>query len=66
MVTVKDLSMWSMSVSMLFNKSPKIEFICGNCNSYSTTRISMTAIERGKPYVICPYCGEINDTRLKL
>jgi hypothetical protein len=66
MVTVRDLSMWNMSISMIFNKSPKIGYICGSCDGYSETRISMTAVRLGKPYVVCPYCGEVNDTMLKL
>jgi phage FluMu protein Com len=66
MVKVKDLSMWNLSLSMLFGKSPKIRYICGKCNMYNETRISTTAVELGRPYVKCSHCGEINDTGLKL
>lgn len=66
MVKVRKLEMWSMSLSMLANKSPKIEYICGKCGGYNETRISLTAIKNGKPYAICSHCGEVNDTELKL
>lgn len=66
MVKVKDLEMWNLSLSMLFGKSPKIKYICGKCNRYNETRISTSAVEMGYPYVICLYCGETNDTGLKL
>ncbi len=66
MVNVRKLEMWNMSLSMLVGKSPKIRYICGNCDSYSETRISVNAIRLGRPYVLCPYCGEINDTELVL
>lgn len=66
MVDVKKLEMWNMSLSMLFKKSPKIQYVCGKCGSYNETRIPTNAIKIGKPCVVCSYCGEINNTRLKL
>ncbi|MBY0755045.1 peptidoglycan-binding protein [Clostridium sardiniense] len=66
MVNVRDLEMWNKSLSMLFNKSPKIKYICGKCGSYNETRISLTAIKLNRPHVICGYCGEINNTGIKL
>lgn len=66
MVNVKALEMWNVSLSMLVNKSPKIKYICGKCRSYNTTRISLTAVKLGRPYVICECCGEINNTGLTL
>jgi DNA-directed RNA polymerase subunit RPC12/RpoP len=66
MVTVKKLQMWNMSFSMLFGKSPKINYICGKCDSYNETRIPMNAVRMEKPYVVCSYCGEVNDTKITL
>jgi len=66
MVNVKKLQMWNMSLSMLFGKSPKINYICGKCDSYNETRISMNAVRMGKPYVVCSHCGEINNTKIEL
>ena len=66
MVNCRDASLWSMSVSMLFGKSPKIEFICGNCGRHNTGRISIEAVERHKPYMICSHCGEVNNIPINL
>lgn len=66
MIKVKRLEMWNLSVSMMIGKSPQIKYKCGRCGSYNKTRISMEAIKRRKSYVVCSYCGEINDTGLIL
>lgn len=66
MVHVRKLQMWNMSISMLVGKSPKIKYICDKCDSYNETRISINSVKAGKPYVLCGYCGEINDTGLVL
>lgn len=66
MVQVRNLMMRNMSLSMLFNKSPKIKYVCGKCDSYNETRISLNAVRLGRPYVTCEYCNEINDTMLTL
>lgn len=66
MVNVKKLQTWNMSISMLVGKSPKIKYICGKCSSYNETRISINSIKLGRPYVLCGYCGEINNTGLVL
>lgn len=66
MVKVRDISTWVISASMLFGKSPKIEYTCGNCGEYNSTRISLTAIRNEKSYVVCAHCGEINDTGLRI
>lgn len=65
MVKPKALQMWSISLSSLFGKSPKVEYLCGNCGGHNSTRIPMEAIKRKKSYVICQYCGEINDTGIR-
>ena len=66
MVKVRELEMWNISLSMLLNKSPKIRYICGKCGSYNETRIPLATVRFKKPYVVCSYCGEINDTGLRL
>ena len=66
MVNVKQLQTWSMSISMFAGKSPKIKYTCGDCGAYNETRIALNAIRIGKPYVLCAYCGEINNTGLTL
>lgn len=65
MVKTRIISGWSISPSILFGQSPKITYRCGDCGHINSTRISMDAIRRGKPYVVCSMCGEVNDTRLK-
>lgn len=60
MVECKNFNMWSMSLSQLFGYSPKINFICGNCDSYNEARIPIAAIKLDKPYVKCKNCEEIN------
>lgn len=66
MVNVRSLQMWNMSISMLYGKSPKIKYICGECGAYNETRMSLNAVKIGKPYAVCAYCGEINNTGLTL
>ena len=51
---------------MMIGKSPQIKYKCGRCGAYNKARISMEAIKRRKSYVVCSYCGEINDTGLTL
>ena len=49
MVECKNFNMWSMSISQLFGYSPKINFICGKCDSYNETRIPIAAIKLDRP-----------------
>lgn len=65
MVNCKDAILWNFSLSMLFGKSPKITFLCGNCGKYNYGRISMKAIQNHKPYMICEHCGEVNNIQIK-
>lgn len=65
-VKVGNLIMWNTSLSMLFNKSPKIKYICGSCDAYNEIRISLNAVRLGRAYVVCRHCGETNDTMLTL
>ena len=39
MVECKDFYMWNMSISQLFGYTPKINFICGKCDSFNEDRI---------------------------
>ena len=66
MVKCKNFSMWSMSLSQLFGYSPKINFICGKCDSYNEERIPMQAIILERPYVKCKNCNEINYIPIKM
>lgn len=66
MVKCKSFSMWSMSLSQLFGYSPKINFICGKCDSYNEERIPMQAIILERPYVKCKNCNEINYIPIKM
>lgn len=60
MVECYSFNMWNMSLSQLFGKSPKINFICGECQMYNEGRIPIRAIELGKPFLKCSYCNTIN------
>ncbi len=53
--------MHSNSLSVFFDKSPKIHFICGDCGMYSTGRIPLENIAIGKPYICCKRCGTVNE-----
>ena len=59
-VQCKKFSMLNMSIAELFGKSPKIKYICGNCDGYNETRIPMGSIKCGRPYAKCNCCGIIN------
>lgn len=65
MVRAREVMGWSWSVSVLAGKSPKIDVQCGSCGRWHSTRMSVEAVKRGNSYVVCPYCGEVNDTRLR-
>ncbi len=60
-VICEDFRMYSNSLSVFFDKSPKIHFICGKCGRYSTGRIPLENIAMGKPYICCKMCGTVNE-----
>lgn len=60
MVMCKNFNMWNMSISQLFGKTPKIKFICGECDAYNEIRLSVAAVECHRPYAKCNCCDEIN------
>jgi uncharacterized Zn finger protein len=66
MVRARNISGFSVSLSMIFGQSPKITYNCGACGHTNSARMSLEALQRGKPYVVCAKCGEVNDTNLKL
>ena len=59
-VRCKCFSMFDMSLSTLFGESPKIKYICGNCEGHNETRIPVESIEYGRPYTRCKFCGTTN------
>lgn len=65
-VKCKSFSMYRTSISMLFNKTPKIEYICGNCNFYNEGRISVSSVRKGYPYIKCELCGAINEIPIEM
>ena len=60
MVECKDFYMWNMSIFQLFGYTPKINFICGKCDSFNEDRIPIAAVKLNRPYIKCSNCGEIN------
>lgn len=52
--------MWNMSISQLFGYTPKINFICGECDSFNEDRIPIAAVKLNRPYIKYLNCGEIN------
>lgn len=61
MVLCKQFEMYSVSLSMLFGMSPKVDFQCGSCGRWSSGRSDIGNINRnGGLYVQCKCCGEIN------
>lgn len=65
MVNAREVEGWSWSPAILFGKTSKIEVQCGECGKWHSTRISLEAVKRGNSYVVCPYCGEVNDTKIR-
>ena len=61
-VKCKSFSMYRM----LFNKTPKIEYICGNCNFYNEGRIRVSSVRKGYPYIKCELCGAINEIPIEM
>ena len=59
-VNCLEFQMYSMSISQLFGRSPKISYICGYCRNYQEGRISMKAIEWDSPYIECKNCFTLN------
>lgn len=60
MVQCRDFRMWSMSLSQLFGRTPKIEWICGQCGGYNESRLYVKAVQCGRPYARCECCDETN------
>lgn len=60
MVECRNFRMWNMSLSQLFGKTPKIEWICGRCDSYNESRLLVKAVQCGRPYARCECCDETN------
>ena len=48
-VTCERYRMLNMSLSTLFGKTPKIEYTCGSCGAYNTTRLPMESVRLGRP-----------------
>ena len=65
-VKCKSFSMYRTSISMLFNRTPKIEYICGNCNFYNEGRIGVSSVRKGYPYIKCELCGAINEIPIEM
>lgn len=65
MVDARNVDGWSISPAMLFGVTPLISYKCGACGKYNETRLSLEAVSREKSYVVCSYCGEVNDTKLR-
>lgn len=65
MVECYSFNMWSMSLSQLFGKTPKVTYRCGKCLHYNEGRMSVHQVEAGDPYLICQCCGEVNYIPIK-
>lgn len=59
-VTCKSYRMLNMSLSTLFGKTPKIDYTCGCCGGFNSTRLSVQSVRIGRPYTQCKLCGTIN------
>ncbi len=61
MVICKEAEMFCTSISMLFGKSPKVDFKCGSCGCWSSGRGNISNVNRNGGLLIeCENCGEIN------
>lgn len=49
MVECHSFNMWSMSLSQLFGKTPKVTYKCGKCLHYNEGRMSIRQVEVGDP-----------------
>ena len=66
MVNARNMKYWTVSPSMLFGLSPEISYRCGACGKRNETRMSLESVKNHKPYTVCAYCGEINNTGIKI
>lgn len=57
-VQCKNFEMWNWSPMMLLGKTPKIKFVCGECEKISEGR-SDTIGSKGA-YIQCKWCGTMN------
>lgn len=57
-VQCKNFEMWNWSPMMLLGKTPKITFVCGECEKISEGR-SDTIGSKGA-YIQCKWCGTMN------
>lgn len=64
-VTCKNAEMWNKSISMFFNRTPKIDIWCGECGHYFSRRFSLDEIDSDGVYAICPECKAINNIPIK-
>ena len=55
-----DAELYTLSLSMLIGKSPKVKIVCGECKHYFSKRFDMYEINNSTPKAICPYCGTVN------
>jgi predicted RNA-binding Zn-ribbon protein involved in translation (DUF1610 family) len=49
-----------MSITQLFGRTPKIEFICGECGKYNAKRAYTANCYNGVE-LTCDSCGTINE-----
>ena len=59
-VTCESYRMLNMSLSTLFGKTPKIDYTCGECGAFNSTRLPVESVRIGRPYTICRFCGTTN------
>lgn len=59
-VKCRKFQYWTMSIAQLFGRTPKIEFICGECGKYNSKR-AYTANCRNGVELTCDSCGTINE-----
>lgn len=67
MVKCRNFEMWEMSLSMMFGRSPKVNFRCGKCGNWSSGRGNIENVNRNGGLLIpCSHCGETNKIPVKL
>ena len=59
-VKCRKFQCWTMSIAQLFGRTPKIEFICGECGKYNSKRAYTDNCYNGVE-LTCDSCGTINE-----
>lgn len=59
-VKCRKFQCYTMSIAQLFGRTPKVEFICGECRKYNAKRAYTANCYNGVE-LACDSCGTLNE-----